>query len=316
MALSLTQFDLNLLVVLDALLTEKSVTRAAERLFVTQPAVSGSLARLRDIFEDPLLVRVGREMELTVRARALAGPVREALLMVKAALGSEESFDPAETKCEFRIAMTDYCSMTILPRIVRELSARAPGIELAVEGLVNKSFDRLETGEIDFLLTVVERTLLMHSRHPDMLRGADAFEDCYTCVVAADHPFDGALTPEDFRAYPNATVSFGENTFTTDRAAYEHGGLDQSPALIAPSFSSLLFQLQGTTLIGTVPNRLAEMFAPMLGVRLLEPPIRLPTLTERLNWHVRSDADPGHRWMRNLILDVGRSMGPRKGAPA
>ena len=107
MALSLTQFDLNLLVVLDALLAEKSVTRAAERLFVTQPAVSGSLARLRDIFEDPLLVRVGREMELTVRARALAGPVREALLMVKAALGSEERFDPAETKCEFRIAMTD-----------------------------------------------------------------------------------------------------------------------------------------------------------------------------------------------------------------
>jgi len=308
MSLNLTHFDLNLLVVLDALLTEGSVTRAAERLYVSQPAVSGSLNRLREIFKDELFVRVGRQMELTARAKALAGPVRSALLMVQAALEVEQGFDAATAERSFRIAMSDYCALTILPHLVRLLAAQAPKIRLVVESYGTASFDRLDAGDIDFCITLDERRAPTGPRHPDLLRRTALYDDRFVCVVAADHPLHDELSVEAYRSFPHVLVLFGDDGTTLDNIAFEHAGITTPVNVAVPNFSAVLFQLPGTPLIAVVPGRIVKMFAPLIRLRTLRPPITLPIISETLMWHKRSDADPGHLWIRTRLAEIGATL--------
>src|SRR5229473_2954895 len=143
------RFDLNLLIALDTLLREKNITRAAEKVFVLQPAMSAALHRLRDYFDDPLLVRVGRDMELSPRGQSLVDPVREALLLIQTALGSQPTFTAATTQREFTLIMSEEAVPDLLPAITERVSTDAPGIRINIELVSHRALDRLEYGEVD-----------------------------------------------------------------------------------------------------------------------------------------------------------------------
>ncbi len=305
---NLNRFDLNLLVALDTLLSERSVTRAADRLCVTQPALSGSLQRLRYHFDDPLLVRVGREMELTPKARALIEPVRNALLQVNVALETQAVFDPASSERTFRIAMSDYCAHVFLPHVVRRLATRAPHMRLVTENVFGPSFSRLDGGDIDIIITHGDRRLFGREGTDTDLLTTALFEDDFVCVVAADHPVTGsAMTMDDFLHYPHALVDFGTNVRTVEEAEIERQGIVINDKYLVPTFGGLLYLLAGTQLIATVQRRLAALLAPNLDVRVMSTPVNL-MLRETLVWHQRSHDDPAQLWLRELLLEAGREL--------
>lgn len=306
MSISLSRFDLNLLLVLDALLTEQSVTKAAKRLFVSQPAVSGSLHRLREIFDDELLVRVGRQMELTARAKSLAKPVRDALVNIHQVLNLREDFEPATARRTFRIAMSDYCAITLMPRLVRRLAVEAPGLGFVVEPVGPESFPRLEGGALDLCAMPDERRSLGAPAHPELLLDHPLYEDHFVCVVDAGHPVGDTLTLEAYESYPHANAFFGDDVPTIDAVAFEQAGISSAALVQVPNFSSLLFQLPGTHLIATVPSGVTTLLNTVIGLRSLPPPIELPILKENLIWHMRYEADPGHRWVRDVIIEESR----------
>jgi LysR family transcriptional regulator, nod-box dependent transcriptional activator len=305
---NLNRFDFNLLLALDTLLSERSVTRAADRLCVTQPALSGSLQRLRQHFDDPLLLRVGREMELTPKARALIEPVRTALLHINAALETQAIFEPGTSERTFRVAMSDYCVHIYLPKVVRILAARAPQLRLMIENVFGPSFSRLEGGDIDLVITHGDRTLFgREGRDVDLLTD-DLFDDSFVCVVARDHPIGESMTKDDYLTYPHALAFFGANVRTVEEAEIERRGIVIKELLHVPTFAGLLQMLPGTEMIATVQSKLAEQLADTQKVRVLRPPMNLGTLKETLIWHKRSDDDPGHIWLRAVMKEAAAEL--------
>jgi LysR family nod box-dependent transcriptional activator len=299
---NLSRVDLNLLLVLDALLTERGVTKASKRLFVSQPAVSGSLLKLREIFDDELLVRNGRQMDLTPRGRSLVEPVREVLINIQQILSLREDFDPTTARRSFRIAMSDYCLITIMPKLVKAITREANGIHLIAEPVSLESFERLESGDLDMCVMPNARRSLRKPEHPDMLRDYALYTDRFICVVAANHPVGATMTVDDYLYYPHARAYFGEEMRTVDGVALEELGISLAYTVQVPAFSLLLFQLPQTELIATVPAGVARSFDALIDVRILEPPIPLPAIDECLIWHARYDEDPGHRWLREMII--------------
>lgn len=305
---NLNRFDFNLLLALDTLLSERSVTRAADRLCVTQPALSGSLQRLRQHFDDPLLLRVGREMELTPKARALIEPVRTALLHINAALETQAIFDPATSERTFRVAMSDYCVHIFLPKVVRILAVRAPQLRLMIENVFGPSFSRLEGGDIDLVITHGDRSLFGREGRDVDLMTADLFGDSFVCVVARDHPIGDSMTKDDYLSYPHALAFFGANVRTVEEAEIERRGIVIKELLHVPTFAGLLQMLPGTELIATVQSKLAEQLADTQKVRVMKPPMNLGTLKETLIWHNRSDDDPGHIWLRAVMKEAAAEL--------
>lgn len=305
---NLNRFDLNLLVALDALLSERSVTRAADRLCITQPALSGSLQRLRYHFDDHLLVRIGRQMELTPKARALIEPVRAALLQINRALETQAIFDPRTSERTFRVAMSDYCVYVFLPHVVRKLAVEAPGTRLVTEDIFGPSFSRLEGGDIDLIVAHGDRRLFGREGVDADLLSTDLFEDSFVCVVAADHPVGDEMTMEDYLHYPHALTDFGAKPRTIEEADIKRQGIVIKAKFLIPSFGGPLFLLAGSQLIATVQSKLVQLLAPNLNVRMLKPPVELAMLQETLIWHKRNNDDPGHMWLRGLLLEAGQGL--------
>jgi LysR family transcriptional regulator, nod-box dependent transcriptional activator len=274
---------------------------------ITQPALSGSLQRLREHFNDPLLQRVGREMELTSKARALIGPVRAALLQIENALDARALFEPSSSEQTFRVAMSDYFAHVVMPSLVKRIATEAPGIRVVVENVASPSVNRLEGGEIDLLVTVDLRLFGRDGRHAELL-SQPLFEDGFVCVVAADHPVGDAMTRDDYCRYPHVLTHFGSNIRTVDDMAVERQGIVSKDQVLIPTFTGVLHLLGGTNLIATVPRRLATSMAKFLDVRILEVPVTMPTIQETIFWHRRSNDDPGQQWLRSLVQDVAASL--------
>jgi DNA-binding transcriptional LysR family regulator len=300
--MNIGQFDLNLLRALDALLHERNVTRAAERMCVTQQAASGSLQRLRQHFDDELLTRVGRQFELTPLASSLVVPVREALLAAQAALETRPSFDPLRSRQICRIAMSDYGVLVLLPRFLRLLVAQAPGMRCVVEPVTKSSFERLAMGDLDFCLTAHDLRLYGSHRPDERIRSEPMFEDDFVCVVDPDQvEVSNGITLDAYRALRHNSAAFGEGVATIVEKAWAASGLHVEVAVVAPSFSALLFMLPGTPLIATAQRRLATTLAPRLGLAIAECPLKLDELQEHLMWHERSEADPAHQFLRRTL---------------
>ena len=182
--MEIQQFDLNLLRALDALLHERNVTRAAERLHVTQQAMSGALRRLREHFDDPLLLRIGRGFEPTPQAAALIGPVRDALLRIERALQIRPTFEAASSERRFAIAMSDYAAITLLPAVMARLSVEAPNLVLDVKLIDSATIDEIERGDLDLCLLPSDWTLFRDWRPRDV-RSAPLYGDDFVCVAGA-----------------------------------------------------------------------------------------------------------------------------------
>jgi LysR family transcriptional regulator, nod-box dependent transcriptional activator len=300
--MDLIHFDLNLLRSLDVLLEERNVTRAAERLFVTQQAASGALQRLRQDFGDELLTRVGRHLEPTPLAKSLVIPVRETLLAAQAALDTRPTFDAETSQATCRIAMSDYCLLVVLPRFLRLLNVRAPKIRCNVEALTKDSFERLSMGELDFVLAADDARLFGAHRPGKRLRSEAMFEDDFVCVVdPAKVDVSRGISLKTYRRLRHNSVAFGEGVATIVEMAWAASTFEYDVAVTAPSFSALIFMLPGTALIATAQRRLANTLAPRLGLVVTECPMKTAKLRENLLWHERTEQDPTHRFLREVL---------------
>ncbi|VUS46847.1 LysR family transcriptional regulator [Klebsiella spallanzanii] len=285
--------DLNLLKTLDALLDERSVTRAATRLSLTQPAVSGMLTRLREAFNDPLFIRAPHGMVPTLRAQALASPVKQLLTDAEALL-QPAVFEPLNADFTWTIAATDYALKAVIVPFIADLKPLAPGIRVRI---IPESpatlFAQTERGEVDIAL------LTPHSTPPD-LHSRALYQEEYVCLMRADHPQAAApLTLDLFCELEHVLVSWQGDSFrgVTDDALATLGrsrrvGLSVSSFLVLPEVLAV------SDMIAVVPRRLAKMAS---GMKIAPPPLAIPGFTKSMAWHERSHRDPAQQWLRELL---------------
>ena len=309
--MNLRGFDLNLLIALDALLSERSVTRAAERLNITQPAMSNALQRMRLRFDDQILERQGRELRLTPVAEELVKPVRDLLSSAEALLGYGDAFDPATSSRTFRISMSDYCAMVLLPSVIERFSKAAPFARCEVEALNDRSVDRVRARLLDFCVSAQDLLLFGGGVPLDQTKVSRGilFRDVFISAAATDHPaLAGGMTPEQYLSYPHVSYRSGLGTQSLDDHAKQTAGLDVAVAVVTPTLSSMPLVLKGTSYISTIPSRLIESIQQD-HFRTFPCPIKLPELVETLYWHPLSDTDVGHAWMRELLFEAARELG-------
>jgi DNA-binding transcriptional LysR family regulator len=293
--MDLRSVDLNLLKTFAALVEERSVTRAAARLGLTQPAVSGMLSRLRDAFGDPLFVRTPRGVAPTPRALELAEPVKRVLADIEGML-TPASFDPATAELTLSIAATDYALRAVVIPFLASLRQVAPGVRLALHPLEDARVHRqLERGDVDLALLTPEGALPeVHTRV--------LFHERYVCAMRADHPdaATGALTLARFCALDHAIVSLSGGGFrgATDESLARLGR-ERRVVLSVPSFALLLDALRSSDLLALVPARL---LAGAPGLAQVEPPLDVPGFTKVACWHARTHKDPARRFARSLLF--------------
>jgi LysR family transcriptional regulator, nod-box dependent transcriptional activator len=299
--MNLGGLDLNLLVALDALLDERSVTRAAARVGLSQPGMSNALARLRRLLGDPLLVRDGAVLVPTARAQALAGPVREALELIRGAIDTPASFDPARDRRTFRLSCSDYSVLMLIGPLVRALAADAPGVMVEVLPRLADAARALVSGDVD---VVIEPPEIMGDVDLDSLR---LWEDHWACCVWEGNTRVGKrMTAERYTALGHLIYSMGSagHPVALPDLHLARVGVPRRIEVSVESFLLAPFLLQGTDLVTLIPKR-AEAFLRRTGdIRVLESPIELPALTETLWWHPRATADPAHAWLRARISEV------------
>ena len=296
------RFDLNLLSALDALLSECNVTRAAERLYVTQPTMSGMLQRLRFQFDDQLLVRNGRAMELTPLGEGLVDPVREALNGIQALVRIEPSFDPAISDRTFSIMTSDYCVTVFMPHVVARLAEIAPGVRLEFVGL-EAPVDRIASGDVDLCISVHDRSLLLGEHADIYLESQPLFSDNFVCIVAKDHPLDALSTLEENLCYPHVGVKVGGTIETIDTAAMRRHEPLYKPACLVEDFSLVPGIVANSRMVGVVQKRLADIASKAYDIRAFAPPFARPPINETMHWHPRRTGDPAHTWLRKTLAD-------------
>lgn len=289
--------DLNLLKTLDALLDERSVTRAADRLGLTQPAVSGMLARLRKSFDDPLFVRTQRGMVPTLRAEELAARVKQVLGEIEGLLKPVE-FDPSTADFTLSLAATDYALRAIVTPFLAALRQRAKKLRVAVRPIENdRMLSQFERGDLDIALTTPETT-------PADLHARRLFDEQYVCALREDHPSiaKGRLSLDRFCAIDHALVSYAGDSFSgvTDDALAKLRRRRRVVLSIA-SFLVLPDILRASDLVAVVPQRLVR---GEVGLALVAPPLDIPGFTKVAAWHERTHRDAGHRWVRRLLFET------------
>ena len=296
--MNVQDLDLNLLRAFDAVLQERSVTAAAGRLRLTQPAVSNALSRLRALFGDPLFIRTPAGMDATPFARELGEPVRQALALLESALSHGPGFDPATSTRAFRFYMSDLGQIEFLPPLIERVQRAAPGVRLeAVAMEVEDIGDSLAAGALDLAVG------FLPGLGPPVRR-KQLFRDPYVCLMRSDHPRIGkTLTRKNFTEASHALVSYRGGHRVIEEAL-ERAGLSRRIALRVPHFTVVPMVLERTDLILTLPARVARVFEQRGNFRSLPPPVPIPPADVGVHWHERFDADPGNRWLREQLLEL------------
>ena len=309
--MQLNRFDLNLLIALDALLHEKNVTRAAERVYVSQPAMSAALQKLREYFNDPLLVRVGRDMELTPRGLSLVEPVREALLRIQATLGTQPSFDPATVQRSFTLIVSADALLRVMPAVFQRVSRDAPGIQCHIELFSETTLGRLEYGDADLYLGLNSLRLFGLRVFPETLRTVDLRPVHWVCMVAKDHPSVGdTISEAQYLALPHLFGWPSGHTIRLEELVRRLMNADINVQATTQGLLEIPFLMAGTPLIATLPELLAVALAKLAPVKILPLPFATPEMREVVIWHERNDPDPGHAWLREIVIEAARTQPP------
>jgi DNA-binding transcriptional LysR family regulator len=299
LARNITQADLNLLIALNILLEERNVTLAADRLGVTQSAVSRMLARLRRMFDDPLFMRTSRGLAPTERAMALAAPLREHLAGMETLLLARAEFEPATARRCFRIAAIDYVQVTLLAPLLKRLTAAAPQLDFEIRQASVEAERDLEAGVLDLLIRPQQPSapgVIWTPLHPDR----------YTCLVWNEHPAQ-RLTLAGFAAMEHVLVAPRERPGGVVDAVLEQNRSSRRVAVQASTFLLVPYLLIGTQRIATVPERMARELARLHPLKALKPPVDIPGFTMCQAWHEIHRNDPGHRWLREQVLQAASS---------
>lgn len=294
------KLDLNLLVVLNELLGERSTSRAAEKLFLSQPATSNALARLRVYFNDELLVSCGRQLLLTPRAKELVEPVREVLMRIDTTIATQPVFDPSTETRVFTLLVSDYSTAVLIPPLLETLYVEAPGLRINLRNQFDRPSEVLEQGEADFLVIPSQ----YQSRdHPS----AALFEEDYLCVTwEGNSRVRDRLTFDDYLNCGHVIATFASTNplSTFDGWFMESFDVNRRVEVTAPSMTALPSLVVGTDRIATVHRRIALRAQETLPIKLWEPPPRIPRLVQMLQWHKHRSNDPAISWIRDKIITV------------
>jgi DNA-binding transcriptional LysR family regulator len=294
--------DANLLLALHALIEERNLTHAGERMTMSQPAMSGALARLRKQFDDELLVRAGRGFELTPLAEELRPVVAEAVEAAEALLGNQRDFDAATSTKRFTVSMSEYAMTVLSEQLTKVFAEQAPGCTLALDPLDVRR-DQVET-------QLMRRDLVVAPIGFDFPgRTQPIFTDELVCLVAADHPRlkDGALTLDDLMAMPHAVAEFaaaGDRRRPLEVEVEDKGLGGRNVLVQVTSLLTLPFAVAGTDMCAFVPSRLARRCVEILDLVVAETPMDPVRITEAAHWHPRREKDPAGVWLRGLLYDV------------
>ncbi|WCT79218.1 LysR family transcriptional regulator [Novosphingobium humi] len=294
--------DLNQLVALDALLGECSVTRAAERVFLSQSAMSWSLARLREHFGDPLLVQVGRNMILTPFAQSMQEPLR-ALLMSAQGLTSRRPNLPIElVQRTLRITASEYIAITVMAGAFARAEKEAPGIKLDLCSLIDYTPGALESGTIDLLIAAKD---VLAERHPDEALLVDE----YVGIVSQDHPDVGdTISMEQYQELSHVAVNWrGGRIMTLDQIAMTNLRLERRNDILVSDFALVPSFVVGTRRIATIHRKLALIMARQWPIRIFQLPVALPPIAIRMQWHKLREKDPVLAWLRGILIDQVRA---------
>ncbi len=299
--MNLASLDLNLLLAFEALAEERSVTRAAKRVGLSQPAMSNALARLRAALGDPLFVRAARGIQPTPRAQQLAGPVRAALAQLRAALDQKPAFDPASSSRSFTIATTDYGEFLLMGPLARLVSAEAAGVTLVVrrlERIFVPPEQELQAGALDAAIGFFPDSTALR---PDTYARALA-EERNVCIARRGHPrIRQRLTLEQYAAAGHAGIFYAsEGPGLVDNLLAARN-LRRRLVVQAPHFVTVPYIVAASDLVATLPERLALAFRRHLPLSVFNLPLPLPTFTLRLVWHQRTHDDPAHQWLRDAL---------------
>lgn len=302
--MNLAGLDLNLLLVFDAVMTERNATRAGDKIGMSQPAISNALNRLRHVLKDELFLRGADGMRPTARALELAMPVRRALNEIEQAL-DPAVFAPATARRTFTIAATDYATLTLMPYLAGYLKDEAPGVNIHMVPIEGRLYEKLDAREADYGMTALGE---VPARFGRINIGSDSF----VCMMRRDHPLANhtSLPLEDYAAARHLLVTpRGDARGFVDDELGRHG-LSRQLAMTINGFGSVPMIVASSDLIATIPSRMAEKCTEFFDLHLVPSPIAPPAgiTGEVLIWHKRLSEHPAHSWFRNLVKRAGADL--------
>ncbi len=297
---NIASVDLNLLVAFDAIFKERNITLAAQRIGLSQPAMSSALGRLRRTFNDALFVRTGRGMQPTPYAQLLAPPIQRACELIADSLLIGATFDPAHATRTFNLYMTDIGEAVFLPRLIGALASAAPAVRVRVLRVPARgAHEAMAAGEVDIAIGLF----------PDLKAGffqQRLYRDEFVCIVRSGHPaLRAALTTKVFADMRHAAIdSAGTGHQAVVERAFSRQRLHPRIAVTVPHFMALPAIVAETDLIATIPRRLARTFAAYPNITLVAAPLRIPSVDIRQHWHKRYHHDDANKWLRRLLAEL------------
>jgi len=299
LALRFNRLDLNQLVALDALLSECNVSRAAQRVNLSQPAMSATLARLREYFGDPLLRQTGRTMQPTAFARELMPSVRDVLLQTQAITQRRPEQDPSRIQRSITVVASDYVTTVLLAPALARAAREAPGIRFEVRPVSGFLSEELDRGDVDIVISARQGLADSHPSEPLFVEG-------FSCIVCNSNGRVGSrLGKKQYLAMPHAATVWGRGQLhTQDQRAIDAAGLQRQVDVWLPAFTMLPAFVVGTERVATVQTVLARQLAAQWPIRVLACPIEIPEIHGDMQWHRYQDGDAALRWFRGLMHET------------
>jgi len=297
------KLDLNLLVALDHMLTLQSVSAAADKMFMSQSAMSNALTRLRTYFDDPLLVQVGKRMEITPRAEAMKSPIRDILVRIEATIDSQPEFDPTVSTRKFTVLVSDYTLRVLIPLVVAEMERQGARARLNLVAQSATPFLMLERGDADLLITP---DIFTSPDHPSTL----LFEDKYVVVAWSEGPLkDVEMDLELYQSTPHAImVPPGQDGAPAEGHMLREAGVTRNVDLTTFSFSALTHLITGTGRIATVHGFLARANQQVASLVVHPLPFKTPPFRQMVQWHGYRDNDPGIKWLCSVFESAAKTL--------
>lgn len=297
------KFDLNQLVLLDAMLATASVSQAATLVHLSQPAVSASLAKFREYFDDPLLVPHGRRLTLSPFAHTLVEPVRDLLLQVQALTRRRPEIEASRIERKITIVCSDYVQNVLLAPLFRRASIEAPGLRFEVRSISGYLRAELDQGDVDLVVSLASG---VSDRHPSEI----VFRDTFSCLVWAENSRVGKrLSKELYLSLGHVAVVLGQGRVPTlDQIAMDEFGLERRVEVQIPNFSLMPVYLMETQRIGTLQKQLANSLLKQWPIRVMPCPIPIAPIVTAVQWHQYQSHDPAISWTRNVLREIGKSL--------
>lgn len=301
--INLAAVDLNLLVVFDALMSERNVTRAGEKIGLSQPATSNALSRLRNLFQDELLVRTATGMQPTPKAISLSIPIRQILLQIQSSLEQETPFIPEDSDRIFTIGTSDYGEFVLLSQLMSQLETVAPKVKIRVRSLLDmkSAYNMIDSDKIDLAIGYFPE-------YPSWQEAEVLFEESFVGVCSADNPkIADTVTLEDYLSVSHLLISpYNEDMTGWVDDALERQNLQRHVAISVPHFLVAPFIVANTNLVVTLAERVAKTYANILNLRIFSLPLNSEGFSMTMLWHTKNNGDKASIWLRKMISESSK----------